>query len=102
MVRSKQIGSFAKTMIILILVFCASFDSFSQKMQFEEPERLSFKINSGAEESMPVLTPDGNTLYFARIFHNGNTGGALAGQDIWYSTKDKDNNWSKAKNDLTV
>jgi outer membrane protein OmpA-like peptidoglycan-associated protein len=45
-------------------------------------------INSTADELLPVLAPDGKTLYFVRGAHAANVGGAGAGQDIWYSRRE--------------
>lgn len=56
-------------------------------LSFAAPQRLNSKVNSEAEESFPILAPDGQTLYFARTYHPRNTGGKFAGQDIWVSTK---------------
>jgi len=56
-------------------------------LQFENPIKLDEKLNSEAEESLPLLSSDGNTLYFARTFHTGNKGGKNSGQDIWFSEK---------------
>lgn len=54
-------------------------------LDFAKPQKLSEKVNSGAEESLPILSPDGATLYFTRTFHPQNTGGKWAGSDIWQS-----------------
>lgn len=40
-------------------------------------------INSDALELKPMLSIDGQTLYFTRDGHAGNQGGKKAGQDIW-------------------
>jgi hypothetical protein len=36
---------------------------------------------------MPLLTPDGETMYFVRSAHPDNIGGRLGNQDLWYSKK---------------
>lgn len=64
-----------------------------------EPEKLPQTINSNVEEGLPMLSPDGKTLYFVRTFHKNNVGGVAGGQDIWYSTR-KNGRWTSAKNDL--
>jgi outer membrane protein OmpA-like peptidoglycan-associated protein len=56
-------------------------------------------INSEYDELMPVIAPDGKTLYFVRTGHPENLGGKMAGQDIWYSRKDpQKNDWQAARN----
>lgn len=57
-------------------------------MKFEEPLKFTEQINSDIEEINPLLSPDGNSLYFARVFHPANTGGKMAGLDIWRADKD--------------
>lgn len=44
-------------------------------------------------EENPVLSPDGNTLYFTITNHPSNIGGRKDPGDIWYSTRQGDN-WS--------
>lgn len=59
-------------------------------------ENLGNEINSNYNEICPVISPDGQTLYFTRWKHPDNMG-KLKNQDIWYSTLDKNKNWTKAK-----
>ena len=67
---------------------------------YDTPKKLSPVINSEAEESMPVLSADGKTLYFVRILHPENLGGKFAGHDIWYAKMLGDSSWSTPKNSL--
>ena len=70
-------------------------------MKFDTPEKLPAHINStNGEEGLPLVTADGNTLFFIRSFHPENTGGSKAGQDIWYSEKNTDGSWAPASNKL--
>lgn len=62
------------------------------------PERLGEGVNTTEyEEINPVLSSDGNTLYFARLNHPDNNYGEEGSQDIWYSEKDSTGNWAVAK-----
>jgi len=62
-------------------------------------EKLGQSINSGYEEIRPVLTPDGQTMYFGRKNHPENIGGTDDPEDIWYSNYDKEmQDWLEAKN----
>lgn len=70
----------------------------AQEWTFGEPEKLPAAINSDAEEGMPVLAPDGRTLYFTRMMSEDNVGGKYAGQDIWVSEFDG-HGWTKADNE---
>jgi outer membrane protein OmpA-like peptidoglycan-associated protein len=67
---------------------------FLPTIQYLGPE-----INSEYDEYSPVISSDGNKLYFARLGHPGNMGGELKGDlDIWYATKQKNGRWSEAVN----
>ncbi|TAH25432.1 MAG: OmpA family protein [Cytophagales bacterium] len=60
---------------------------------------IGSEINTEYDEYSPVISPDGNTLYFARLGHPGNVAGEAKGDlDIWYSNKQKNGKWSEAKN----
>jgi outer membrane protein OmpA-like peptidoglycan-associated protein len=76
----------------LVLLFGSATQLLAQNdtLSFSKPEKLGSQVNSSAEESIPILSPDGKTLYFARTFHSENTGGKNAGQDIWMSQKNND------------
>lgn len=70
-------------------------DSYAQKYKFEQAQRLTGDINSPSEESYPLISPDGKTLYFTRFFNPGNSGGKQAGSDIWISSLDDSSQWQK-------
>ncbi|MFN2424442.1 MAG: OmpA family protein [Cryomorphaceae bacterium] len=74
---------------ILFIIFSvgALAPGFAQDdtLSFASPQRLSSKVNSEAEESCPIRSTDGKTLYFVRTYHPDNTGGKFAGQGIWKS-----------------
>ncbi|MBK9334158.1 MAG: OmpA family protein [Ignavibacteria bacterium] len=62
--------------------------SFSQ-----EKEKLSSNINSNISEIHPVISADGNHLYFVRSKWNDNQ---IENQMIWYSEKDPNGDWKKS------
>ena len=62
-----------------------------------EIETLGDSVNSTYNELGPVMTPDGQTLYFVIDGHPDNLFGADESQEIWYSTKRPDGKWSKAR-----
>jgi len=70
-----------------------------QVYEFADPVKLSDKVNSSAEEIMPIVSPDGNTLYFSRVLYEENTGGRFAGSDIWVSHR-INGEWFHASNSL--
>jgi OmpA-OmpF porin, OOP family len=60
-------------------------------------ENLGPQVNSEYNEINPVISPDGRTLYYARISHPQNTKGAEGSQDIWYSDLQPNNVWGPAR-----
>lgn len=91
-------------MIRLVLIFlllgyyCTL--SNAQRIVYEDPRKLADGVNSQAEETMPLISADGSTLYFSRILFDENVGGETGGQDIWYCGAAEDGSWTKSKNDL--
>jgi outer membrane protein OmpA-like peptidoglycan-associated protein len=57
-------------------------------------------VNSEAEESMPIISPDGKKMFFVRTFDEKNIGGKYAGQDIWMAILDVNGNWVSPSNDF--
>src|SRR5687767_1847260 len=86
---------------LAVFSLVVSISSRSQMLGFTSATKLPATINSAAEEGMPLLSPDGKRLLFARTLYDGNKGGVYAGQDIWISDYGS-SGWRKASNDLTV
>src|SRR5688572_29766375 len=84
--------------VVLFVVFMMTTTAaISQYLDFMEPQKLPAAINSEDEEIMPLLSSDGNTLFFGRILHAGNVGGRFSGSDVWTSVK-TNGTWTKARN----
>jgi outer membrane protein OmpA-like peptidoglycan-associated protein len=67
-------------------------------LSFNAPkEKLGRGINSRFTEAKPMVSHDGNTLYFARMFHPDNVGGKYDQQDIYFSRR-VHGAWSEAMN----
>lgn len=61
--------------------------------------RMNDLVNSEAREIKPILTRDGQTLYFSRRGHPNNIGGLEDLEDIWYADFDPiTQDWGQAKN----
>jgi len=88
--------------IIISFLVCLGFlvpeKGNAQNYTFGEAKKLDGNVNSLAEESLPIVSPKGDKLYFVRTFHETNTGGKLAGQDIWMSSRVDGGAWSLATN----
>jgi len=74
------------TFLLLIVLFLTiGFVSKAQYVRFvfQEPQKAGTAINTDAEETMALLSPDGSILYFSRAISESNVGGTKGGQDIW-------------------
>jgi len=60
----------------------------AQDFEFGLAEKLSGNINTKCDEVLPLLTPDGKWLYFARSLCPENKGGEFTGSDVWISRYD--------------
>ena len=60
------------------------------------PKNLGAQINGPYDDILPVISPDGLTLYFCRSHAPENIGGGR--QDIWYSAIHPDGSWGEARN----
>jgi outer membrane protein OmpA-like peptidoglycan-associated protein len=58
---------------------------------------MPIDINSPYEESAPVISADGNVLYFSRRLHPQNFGADKAG-DIWMSKRKMNGSWTRPVN----
>ena len=62
---------------------------------FGAPQLLAGPVNSPGNELHPILSPDGNTLYFARTKFAGNTEGNTDSGDAWLSrSPDQGRTWN--------
>lgn len=83
---------------IFVVLLLANNYVLAQDLNFGEPIKLPATVNSGHEESMPLLSFDGKSLYFSRFASPENEGGEFAGIDIWVSERDALGGWKAATN----
>ncbi len=62
-----------------------------------KPQNLGPNINSVYQEIAPMITPDGNTIYFTRGKHPKNTDNADK-QDVWFAKINKDGSFEASEN----
>lgn len=104
-----QIPYFMKQLLYATFFFMISLPSGAQKsgkinylknVQYYKAQKLSSAINSSSDESYPVISPDGKTLYFTREGHQDNIEYQedKKDQDIWFAKLTPLGQWSKAKN----
>jgi len=81
---------YKRVAIIISMIFSGCFAISGQELAHIRIDG----INSSYDEHSPMLSPDGQTLYFTRVGHPANIGGVLDQGDIWYSQKTA-NGWSQ-------
>lgn len=90
-----------RLVILSHLFFIFSLAGFGQVLEFSGVHKLASSVNSNGEESIPLLSANGDRMFFVRSFYEGNVGGKYAGQDIWCATSDG-SVWKFATNRLGV
>jgi outer membrane protein OmpA-like peptidoglycan-associated protein len=84
------------TEYILFFLLCGG----AAAQDIYQKENLGPNVNSKYEELLPVISPDGKSLFFVRNQHPENIEFVEGGdnQDIWFSELMADGSWSPAKN----
>ncbi|WP_080237634.1 OmpA family protein [Spirosoma rigui] len=93
-------GAIAAGLLLLLTSFSANSQpgKDSTALGGGKLENLGNQVNSEYNEINPMISPDGRTLYFARISHPNNTHGDKGSQDIWYSDFDEaSKRWGPAR-----
>ncbi|MCB9230802.1 MAG: OmpA family protein [Bacteroidia bacterium] len=72
--------------------------NIAENLEFDgKPQNLGTGVNSRYDEIMPIISPDGKTLYFDRKDHPENTENKK-NDDIWVSVISESGLWSRAEN----
>ncbi len=88
-IAQKTVGHISmKNLFIFLCPFLVCF-----ALQGQNSHRVVENINSSYHEHSPVLSTDGERLYFTRKGHPDNIGGILDPGDIWYAEKEGEG-WS--------
>src|SRR5262245_20603785 len=88
-----------KFFLVFVIVIVGPVVSLAQEWDFGLVEKLSSNVNSDCDEVMPLLSPDGQWLFFTRALCETNTGGKFTGTDIWISRYDATIiDWGRASN----
>lgn len=85
-----------KTYALFLLLLCGHALMAQNELMRYELVKMDNTVNTFHHEAAPVITPDGNTLYFFVDSHPENTFGTDDSQDIWMSKRDADGTWSPA------
>lgn len=72
---------------------CDLYESVRVGEVWTSPKNLGRNVNTHEWESQPSLSADGRTLYFVSDRESG-----IGRRDIWVSTRDENNIWTKATN----
>jgi len=83
------------TLSIIFSIVSASL--IAQQFSRYELVKMDKNVNTFRHEAAPVVSPDGNTLYFFVQDHPENTMGKEDTQDVWMSKKGEDGAWSPAQ-----
>jgi outer membrane protein OmpA-like peptidoglycan-associated protein len=87
-----------KLLITAGLLSCLSVSLIAQQISPRyELVKMDKTVNTFRHEAAPVISPDGNTLYFFVQNHPDNTMGKEDTQDIWMSKRDESGVWSAAE-----
>jgi len=87
-----------KSFIVLLSFLAVSISAIGQQFGNRyELVKMDKNVNTFRHEAAPIVSPDGNTLYFFVQNHPENTLGSDDTQDIWMSKKDANGVWSKAE-----
>jgi OOP family OmpA-OmpF porin len=84
------------TLSIIFYQICLSLFAQQYSARYELV-KMDKNVNTFRHEAAPVVSPDGNTLYFFVQDHPENTMGKDDTQDIWVSRKDENGIWSPAE-----
>ena len=85
-------------MRLTLLLVLASVVVYAQEYSARyELVKMDKTVNTFHHEAAPVISPDGNTLYFFVQDHPENTMGKDDTQDIWVSKKDGNGAWGPAE-----
>ncbi len=79
-----------KKILLLIVIFYL----FTEYSNSKSKINLGNSVNSICNEISPIVSSNGDSLFFCRSFCRGNIGN----DDIWISELDENNEWSRAKN----
>ncbi len=84
-----------------VFIFCLlPFLSQGQELDYGPMRKLPATVSSPYEDVLPMLSPDGKTLFFSRAASPENAGGKFAGTDVWISHFDETlRDWGKPQNE---
>jgi hypothetical protein len=87
---------------LLVVFLLFSLTASGQDKDYGLAEKLPAGINSECDEVFPLLSPDGQTLFFTRVQCDQNEGGRFTGTDIWSSRSNGANVWGLATNEVAL
>ncbi|MDH5398397.1 MAG: OmpA family protein [Cyclobacteriaceae bacterium] len=87
---------FKVTAGLVLMVFFAFGQNINVSKKYHLVQ-LNEQVNTGYHEAAPVVSPDGNTIYFFVSNHPDNQFGKEGSQDIWVSNKSESGDWGPAE-----
>lgn len=92
-------------MVRFLLIAFVLFPLFvtGQDWDYGLAEKLAVGVNSECDEVYPLLSPDGQSLFFTRVQCDQNKGGKYTGTDIWSSQRSgTSTGWGLASNEAAL
>ncbi|GAA5043871.1 hypothetical protein GCM10011506_47340 [Marivirga lumbricoides] len=84
--------------VLFFLTVVLSFNLNGQTPILSGLNKVVLSNNEEVECSLPLLSGDGQILYFVKTFSENNIGGIKGGQDIWFSHRIDSTTWQTATN----
>lgn len=84
------------TLLVAVFLCLVQGNMSAQSDSTYLPQNLGEAVNGPYDDILPVISPDGLTLYFCRSHSPDNIGGGR--QDIWYSELLPSGQWGEARN----
>lgn len=100
-IKTPSIHPMNRKQTILFVIFLCLFLGGGLQAQHQKDftlHKIDTSINLDFEEIQPIISRDGQLMYFVRSLNPRNTGGKDSGQDIWMAKKTGDTTWSRAEN----
>jgi len=101
MKNSKQKKIKLNFRILTISVLLISTSAIGQDLTYGEP-KSEVRLNSEAEESLPLFNEETETIYTVRTFHQDNTGGKQSGNEIWAYSLNERKEWVRSEDDYSA
>lgn len=88
----------SRTALLIVFFYLIIFPGLCQNVNTADLDTLLAAINTRYDEQNPILSPDGNHLYFTRANDSSNVGGVKDKGDIWVARLLENGYWGAPEN----